>query len=53
MRLEEKEGYQITGITVADNRFSRDYDYGPRGIIDTPGYTWTDNVYDDNGQVIP
>jgi hypothetical protein len=53
VRLEEKEGYQITGITVADNRFSRDYDYGPRGIIDTPGYTWTDNVYDDNGQVIP
>jgi hypothetical protein len=52
VRLEEKGGYEITGITVSGNRFGRDYDYGPRGTIGSPGFTWTNNVYDDNGQVI-
>jgi hypothetical protein len=52
VRLEEKGGYQITGITVAGNRFGRDYEYAPLGRIETPGFTWADNVWDDNGQII-
>jgi hypothetical protein len=52
VRLEEKGGYEITGITVTGNRFGRDYHYAPRGTLGSPGFTWTNNVYDDNDQVI-
>jgi hypothetical protein len=52
IRLEEKGGYDISGITVSGNRFGRDFQYAPRGTIGSPGFTWTSNVYDDNGATI-
>lgn len=38
------------GITIKNNHFLRDFEYGP-AAVNIP-VTWTSNVYDNNGQVI-
>jgi hypothetical protein len=52
VRLEEKNGYEITNITVSGNKFTHDVDYAPLGTLGTPDFTWSDNSYSDTGAVI-
>jgi hypothetical protein len=52
IRLEERNGYDISNITVSGNSFTHDYDYGPFRTAETPSYTFTGNFYSDTGQPI-
>lgn len=40
----------ITGVTISNNRFGRDQAYGLLTYGALSQWTWTNNVYDDNGQ---
>jgi hypothetical protein len=50
LRLEEKDGNEMTNGRVFGNKFGRDYYFGPvSASTGTPTYTASNNVYEDNG----
>jgi hypothetical protein len=52
LRLEEKDGNEMTNGRVFGNRFGRDYYFGPAYMLGTPSYTASDNLFDATGTPI-
>ena len=45
--------YSASGIRIVNNRFGRDYRYGPKANMRTSLVVWANNIWDDTGAVLP
>lgn len=53
LRIEEKDGNEITNGIVNNNQFGRDYFFGSASTsTGTPSFSATGNVYEDNGDPV-
>jgi fibronectin type 3 domain-containing protein len=53
LRVEEKDGNQITGGVITGNKFGRDYYFGSvSSTTGSPTFTSSGNMYEDNGSAV-